>query len=111
MKGAPILGDALALAAGVLELFDGGGAHDALRRHLATTVLAMADAVTLAVRGYDRDEALMEADARLQLLRGQIWLASTLDLVGEDDAAALDDQCDLVGRQLGGWLKQRTRVD
>lgn len=106
MKSAPIHRDALALCGVLLEELDAGEAQGDLRRHLGRTALGLLDEVSLAVSGFERRDRLREADAALRCLRTQLALAHELGVLAEEPFLDLAEQADLVGRQIGGWLKK-----
>lgn len=108
MKRAPLHRDALALC-GVLLEDCGELGREAVVRHLADNALRLLDEVTLAVAGKDRRERLEDADAGLLLLRTHLQLAESLELLDREGFLSLAEQADLVGRQIGGWLKKIER--
>jgi len=63
----------------------------------------------LALQGRGRRDRLLDADDALQTLRGHLLLAYDLGMLPEDAFVALTEQVDLVGRQVGGWLKRAGR--
>lgn len=111
MKDTPLHRDTLALCGVLLEDMGEVGT-EVLGRHLATNALHLLDDVTLAVAGHRRRDRLEDADAGLRLLRTHLRLAHELGLFDRDLFLDLAGQADLVGRQLGGWLKRlRTAED
>jgi hypothetical protein len=81
---------------------------DLLAQSLAEESLRLLDAITMALKNLDREQALDEADVILLRLRLRLRLAV--------DTALLDDRqgqyalrlADTIGRQLGGWQKSLT---
>lgn len=104
MKDTPLHRDAVALAGVLLEELDAG---DALRDRLARVALDLVEDVTLAVARNDpsRLDRLEDADSGLRLLRVHLQLGHELGLLDEGDYLDLAEQADVVGRQIGGWLK------
>lgn len=109
-REAPLHHDVVALAGVLLEELETGRSFPGLRRRLADGALRLVDAVTLAVAGFDRADRLDAADAELRTLRTHIGLALDLGVVPEGLFLALAEQIDLVGRQIGGWLRALERV-
>ena len=108
MKKAPIHRDTVALAGVLLEELGEAGA-DAVARHLSAHALALLDDVVLAVAGRDRRDRLEDADAGLLVLRTHLRLAHSLGLLEREVFLDLAEQADVVGRQIGGWLKRLRR--
>ena len=109
MKGSPLYRDAFALCGVLLEELERETRYGRLRRRLGDTALRLLDSVTLAFGNFGRRDRLEEADAELAVLRTQLRLAYELEVLGEEMFLALAEQADLVGRQLGGWLKKLRR--
>jgi hypothetical protein len=108
MKETPLHRDALALCGVLLEELGDAGAA-VLRQRLASSALTVLEDVTLAVAGRDRVERLEDADAGLQLFRTHLRLAHELGLLEEASFLEFAEQADVVGRQIGGWLKSLRR--
>ncbi len=106
MKQAPLHRDAVALCGVLLQELEEASGQGELRRHLARTALALLDDVALAVSGFDRRARLADADAGLCALRTHLSLARDLKLLAEEPYLDLAEQADVVGRQIGGWLKK-----
>ena len=104
---APLRGDALALAAVLLEELPDGPPCAALRERLHRGALALVEDVTLALSGFSPDERLADADEALCVLRAHLLLARELELLDDELYLALAEQADGVGRQLGGLLRSR----
>ena len=104
MRDTPLHRDTVALSGVLLESLD---AADSLRDRLARVALDLVEDVTLAVAGNDdrRRERLEDADTGLRLLRTHLELSRSLGLFDEGDYLDLAEQADIVGRQIGGWLK------
>jgi len=102
----PLYRDTLGLCGVLLQELDGQSCHERLRIRLADGALRLLDQVTLAIAGHGRRECLEDADAELRALRAQLHLALELELLEEDAFLALAEQADVIGRQLGGWLKK-----
>jgi hypothetical protein len=109
MNGAPLHRDTLALCGVLLEVLETQNSYQRLRERLAEGALHLLDHVILALAGFDRLARLEDADAELQTLRAHLLLALELGAIDQEDFLALAEQADLVGRQVGGWLKKLTR--
>jgi hypothetical protein len=106
-KDAPLFRDAFALAAVVLEDLDGGPFAE-LRARLKHGALRLLDLVTLLLSGTGarpRLDRLHAADEELRTLRVHLVLGRELLLLDDDAFVALAEQCDAIGRQIGGWLR------
>ncbi|MEE8524948.1 MAG: four helix bundle protein [Thermoanaerobaculia bacterium] len=108
MKETPLHRDAMALCGVLLEDLGEAGAA-VLRQRLVSSALAVLEDVTLAVAGRDRRQRLEDADAGLQLFRTHLRLARELGLLDEEGFLEYAGQADVVGRQMGGWLKSLRR--
>ncbi len=84
--------------------------HDPLAQTLASSALRLLDAITLALKNIDRDEALQEADLILIQLRLRLRLALETELLTAQQAHYALQQTDSIGRQLGGWRKAQERA-
>lgn len=109
MSASPLYRDAFALCGVLMEELEKAAAYDQLRRHLGAGALRLLDAVTLALNGFERRRHLELADAELCTLRGHVRLAHELDVFDEETFLALAEQADVIGRQIGGWLKKLRR--
>lgn len=105
MKETPLHRDLLALCGVLLEDLGEAGAT-ILRQRLATTALTVLEDVTLAITGRDRIVRLEDADSGLQLFRTHLRLAHQAGMLDEDAFLEFSGQADVVGRQMGGWLKK-----
>ena len=103
---APLYRDTLALCGVLLEELEGVTTLAPVKERLARGALALLDFVVLALAGHERRDRLLDADAELRTLRAQLHLAYELGLVAEEPFLELAEQCDRVGRQVGGWLKK-----
>lgn len=108
MKETPLHRDTLALCGVVLEEMGEPGA-EILSQRLASSALAVLEDVTLALAGREPNTHLEDADGSLQLFRTHLRLAYHLGLLDEEDFQDFAEQADVVGRQVGGWLKRRRR--
>ncbi len=107
MKGAPIYRDTFSLCGVLLAEVEAWAGHEALRRRLGQVALRLLEQVTLALGDRpDREHHLRGADLELRLLRTHSGLALELGLLEEDLYLDLVEQADLVGRQVGGWLRK-----
>ncbi len=79
--------------------------HDMLARELAEEVLRLLDAVTMALKNIDRDNALLDADLILIRLRLRLRLAVETELFNDRQGQFALGQADDIGRQIGGWQK------
>jgi len=101
---APLFVDAYALCEWTLGRF--GSDDRVLPRRVSEQVLAILGAVVLALKGRRREDQLDEADERLLVLRTQLRMAASLDIVTEPQLLHALKLADRIGRQLGGWQKQ-----
>lgn len=106
---APVLVDTLQFAAWLEGRF--GADPRELARSLCRRVLTLLDAVVLALKDRDRDGRLAEADETLICLRLQLRLAATCGLLSDAQATHALGFADRIGRQLGGWIRQRSGVE
>ena len=104
-RTAPLQRDTLALCGVLIQELDKGRSHPVLRDRLGRGCLRLLDSVSLALGDFDRAGRLLDADAELRSLRTQILLAYELGMVEEDLFLALAEQCDRIGRQIGGWRR------
>jgi hypothetical protein len=101
-----VVHDAFALSGVLLQALEATApAYPALRQRLSHTGLDLLDALTLAAASPEPHPRLLDADEALTLLRAQLRLALELGLLDADLYRDFIAQADLVGRQLGGWLK------
>ena len=82
-----------------------------LVRRICDEALSLLADLTLAVKGRDVDRHLEDADDRLIKLRAWIGLAGSTELLTQSGLLALLELCDAIGRQIGGWQRQRDQVD
>lgn len=85
--------------------------QDVLARALAREALLLIDAVTLALKNIDREEALRRADLILIRLRLRLRLAMETGLLDDHQGQYALRQADEIGRQLGGWQKARSGAE
>jgi hypothetical protein len=85
--------------------------HEALSQALSQEALRLLDAITLALKNIERDEALRETDLILIRLRLRLRLAMESELLDERQGQYALEQTDAIGRQLGGWQKSRNVAD
>jgi hypothetical protein len=111
MKGSPIYQDTMALCVVLIEEIETVRTCQPLCHRLTTGALRLVDHITLALSGFERQERLQDADAELLTLRTHLHLALELNILSEDEFLNLVEQADLVGRQIGGWLKKMARED
>lgn len=104
----PIYADACALSVWVLRRF--GEDPGALAHALCRASLGASRAITLAVKGRDRDRRLFEADDALVTVRLYLRLAEEAGLLEPAQTLHGLDLADQVGRQLGGWLRSLGEV-
>jgi len=109
MKKSPLYRDTFALCGVLQTTLEKGHQHAPLRRRLAEGALRLLDHVTLAIHGFDSSERLNLADAELCTLRIHLTLALELGVIDEESFLGFTEQADVVGRQIGGWLKKLHR--
>jgi len=101
MKPAPLFHDAFQLYTWLHGRF--AASSDPLARSLLDLALGLLDALTLALKGRDRELHLDRADEQLILLRVRLRLAAALGLCSEPQLLHALGSADAIGRQLGGW--------
>lgn len=111
MRGSPIYQDTMALCVVLIEEIETVRTYQPICHRLATGALRLVDHITLALSGFERQERLQDADAELLTLRTHLHLALELNIIDEDEFLNLVEQADLVGRQIGGWLKKMAHQD
>lgn len=84
--------------------------QDPLARSLADRAMRLLDAITLALKDIDRDDALQHADLLLIQLRLRLRLAMETEFLSAQQAHYALQQTDSIGRQLGGWRKAQERA-
>lgn len=100
---APLYVDTFALCEWLLGRF--GDDSRTLPESLCRLGLTLLEAVTLALKGRRRDEHLEIADERLLALRVQLRLAAATGYLTDSQLMHALDRADVIGRQLGGWLR------
>jgi hypothetical protein len=85
--------------------------HDVLAQALSQEALQLLDAVTLALKNIDREEALRKIDLILIRLRLRLRLAMETELLDDRQGQYALQQTDAIGRQLGGWQKSRSAAE
>lgn len=100
---APLYVDAFALCEWLLAHF--GDDARVLPRALCQTALALFEAITLGLKGRHREEQVETADEHLIRLRGQLRMAHALGYLSEAQMLYALDRADVIGRQLGGWIR------
>lgn len=109
MSSAPLYEQTLALAAVLCEVLDAAEDHAGLRGEVREGLLALVDRVALAVAGIERARNLAAADAALCVLRARLDLAHRCGLWDEALHLAAAERTEVIGRQLGGWLRSLAR--
>lgn len=99
---APIFVDAMAAAQWLGHHFNQG---DVLGRRIHDRALDLLEAVTLALRDFDKLAELDEADRSLACLRVLVLLAHERELLDGGQLLYVTELLDRIGRQLGGWLR------
>ncbi len=105
-KHAPILVDAMALAAWLLERLE--GQQGVLAQRIGQQALELVEALVFGLRDWERARNLDRADERVITLRLHLRLAVEVGLLGEAAMMHALELLDSIGRQLGGW--QRSMV-
>ena len=100
---APLYTDAFSLCEWLLGRF--GEDPRLLPQSLCSNGLALLEAVTLALKGRRREDQIDVADERLISLRTQIRLAAAVGCLTEAQALHALERADVIGRQLGGWMR------
>ena len=105
---APLFVDTMRLSTWLLHHV--GTAPPPLARQLAADVILLLDQVTLSLQERDRRPArVTSALERLSLLRVHLRLAAELGLLDQRQLVFILEECDGIGRQLGGWARRLTR--
>jgi len=68
--------------------------------------LDLLDHIVLALKNFDREQRVEEADECNALLRVHVRLAHDLGLLDERRMLYIVGELDEIGRQLGGWLRR-----
>jgi hypothetical protein len=77
-----------------------------LEQRIHDDALALLDHIVLALKQFERERNLDEADARTALLRIHLRLACELGKIERRQLVFLTGELDAVGRQIGGWQKR-----
>jgi hypothetical protein len=96
--------DVLTFCEWLLEHF--GDDPRVLSRTLCESGLQLLEAITLALKGRRLDEQLELADERLIALRTLLRLAGNIRYLTDSQMLYALEQADVIGRQLGGWIKK-----
>jgi hypothetical protein len=116
MKEAPLFVDAYDLALDLCRHLQRADveqwcrANQVLGQRAVSSALDLVDRITLALKGFDRDDNAAAADESLAVLRVQLRLAMDLGLVERRQHLSLIERMDAIGRQLGGWRKSLNDV-
>jgi hypothetical protein len=100
---APLYVDTFALCEWLIGRF--GEDPRTLAKTICRCGLTLLEAVTLALKGRRRDEHLEIADEQLLALRTQLRLAAAAGYLTDSQVLHALDRADVIGRQLGGWLR------
>lgn len=106
MKEAPLYVQSHDLARWLLTAL---GEGDALGRRLHEDGLRLLDAVVLALKGFERQAHIEEADALAALLRVRLRLACDLGRIDDRQLVHATGELDSIGRQLGVWYRRVAR--
>jgi len=107
-RRSPLFTDTFALCEWLLGRLD--AEPGVLASTLCGNALALLEAVTLALKGYLREERLIEADERLLALRLQLRLAGATGRLSERQVLYALQCADGIGRQVGGWRRALERA-
>jgi hypothetical protein len=115
VKEAPLFVDAYDLAVDLCRRLQQPGGSElpcqvVLSQRVVTAAMDLVDRVTLALKGYERDRCVAEADECLALLRVYLRMTMDLGLIERQQHLAFIEQLDAIGRQLGGWQKSLREV-
>lgn len=103
-REAPIFPQCMALYRWIAQHFNASSAT--LARTLEVDALRLLDHVTLALKNFDRERHVEEADAALLLLRVHLRLAHELGLLDARQLVHVTGEAAEIGRQIGGWQKR-----
>lgn len=101
---APLYVDAFALCQWLLRHF--GEDSRVLPCALCRTALELLDAITLALKNRRREVQMEIADESLIRLRIQLRLAGETGYLNQSQMLYALERADVIGRQLGGWLRR-----
>lgn len=101
---APIYTDTFKLCQWLLDHFD--NTPHVLAQRITICALDLLQAITLALKGRRREDQVDIADENLIILRTHIRLAQACGLLSESQMIHVLQQANLIGRQLGGWIKR-----
>jgi hypothetical protein len=100
---APIFTDTFVLCQWLLARLD--EQPGVLARRICDNALRLLEAVTLALKKRGLEQALLETDNRLLILRLQLRLAGAIALLNDTQTLYALRCADTIGNQLGGWRK------
>ncbi len=100
----------MALCGVLLEELESLPRYTLLKNRLINASFHLLDDITLAIQGRNRFESLTDADCDLRLLRAYMALGFELGLLTEMSYLEFSQQADLIGRQIGGWLKKQKEI-
>lgn len=104
MKEAPLFAQALSLSQWLLTNL---AAPSPLTSRIHAHALDLLERV-LALKGFDRDEQIDQADRSAALLRVHLRLALELGQLDDQRYLFLAGELDGIGRQLGGWQRRQS---
>ena len=106
MTEAPLYVQSHAVA---LWLISNPPARGPLEKHIHGLALHLVDHVILALKGFDRDRNIEDADASAVLLRAHLKLALDAGLIDDRQFLYITDEIISIGRQIGGWQRKIER--
>ena len=106
MKEAPLFVHSYDFATWVLNRLEVATHHPVLRDAILKRSLALVEAVTLALLGFQTVERARQADEATALLRLHVRLAGEKGLLDEQQYAHAVQCLADIGRQLGGWRRK-----
>lgn len=101
---APIFVDSFSLAEWLLQRV-----HDSphpVAQALVAAAMELVEVTALALSGHEKLERLHTMDELLIRLRMRVRLALTVGLFNQRQALFVAERLDLIGQQLGGWLRK-----
>jgi hypothetical protein len=103
VKEAPLFAQSLSLSQWLLQNL---AVPSPLRERIHAHALDLLEHLTLALKGFDREEHVEQADRTAARLRVMLRLAHELGQLDEERFLFLAEQLDGIGRQIGGWQRR-----
>jgi hypothetical protein len=105
LKEAPLFAQALNLSQWLLTNLAG---PSPLTPRIHAHALDLLERIVLALKGFDRDDQIDQADRAATLLRVHLRLALELGQLDDQRYLFLAGELDGIGRQIGGWQRRQS---